>query len=197
LLYIVGYKGVNPNIRLNEDSRVKLTSNINYELEKEEFTSRSKDGLKGVFTRNRKLNLKNLIVLIMSSTSSVQRDLDRFYKSMDKSDFSIREVTKGAFTQARAKLNPEAFKRLNQVAIDTFYEQNLVDTWHGMRTLAVDGTTLMLPNHASIKQEFGTHKFGPKADKERSISRASVLYDVLNLVAIDSQMDSYTTSEKE
>jgi len=133
----------------------------------------------------------------MSSASSVQRDLDRFYKSMDKSDFSIRKVTKGAFTQARAKLNPEAFKRLNQVAIDTFYERNLVYTWHGMRTLAVDGTTLMLPNHQSIKDEFGIHKFGPKADKERSIARASVLYDVLNLVAIDSQIDSYRTSEKE
>lgn len=133
----------------------------------------------------------------MSTASSVQRDLDRFYKSMDKSDFSIRKVTKGAFTQARAKLNPEAFKRLNQVAIDTFYEQNLVYTWHGMRTLSVDGTTLMLPNHQSIIDEFGVHKFGPKADKERSIARASVLYDVLNLVAIDSQIDCYKTSEKE
>lgn len=133
----------------------------------------------------------------MSSSSSVQRDLDRFYKSMDRSDFSIREVTKGAFTQARAKLNPDAFKRLNQVAVDTFYEQNLVDTWYGMRTLAIDGTTLMLPNHASVKEEFGSHKFGPKADKERSMAKASVLYDVLNLIAVDSQIDSYVTSEKE
>jgi Transposase DDE domain len=133
----------------------------------------------------------------MSSASSVQRDLDRFYKSMDKSDFSIRKVTKGAFTQARAKLNPEAFKRLNQVAIDTFYEQNLVYTWHGMRTLAVDGTSLMLPNHQSVKDEFGVHKFGPKADKERSLARTSLLYDVLNLMVLDAQMASFDTSEKE
>jgi len=62
----------------------------------------------------------------MSSYSSIQRDLDRFFKSMDKSDFSIREVTKGAFTQARAKLNPWAFKRLNEVAVNTFYEENKV-----------------------------------------------------------------------
>jgi hypothetical protein len=80
----------------------------------------------------------------MSSASSVQRDLDRFYKSMDKSDFSIRKVTKGAFTQARAKLNPEAFKRLNQVAIDTFYEQNLVYTWHKMRTIVASKKILEL-----------------------------------------------------
>ena len=133
----------------------------------------------------------------MSSSSSVQRDLDRFFKSMDKSDFSIRKVTKGAFTQARAKLNPQAFKDLNQVAIDTFYEQNLVYTWHGMRTLAVDGSTMMLPNHSSIKEEFGVHKFGPKADSERSLARTSLLYDVLNLVSLDAQIAAYTTSEKE
>jgi hypothetical protein len=133
----------------------------------------------------------------MSSASSVQRDLDRFYKSMDKSDFSIRKVTKGAFTQARAKLNPEAFKNLNQVATDTFYEQNNVYTCHVMITLDVDGTTLMLPNHSTIKQEFGVHKFGPTAGKERSLAQTSLLYDVLNLVTIDAQMASYATSEKD
>ena len=72
---------------------------------------------------------------------------------MDKSDFSIREVTKGAFTQARAKLNPWAFMRLNEVAVNTFYEQNEVYTWHGMRTLSVDGTRLVLPNHPSVKED--------------------------------------------
>ena len=69
----------------------------------------------------------------MSSCSSIQRDLDRFFKSMEKSDFSIREATKGAFTQARAKLDPWAFQRLNEVAINTFYEQNQVYTWNAMR----------------------------------------------------------------
>ena len=191
-----GYIGCCPNNNENNDCRLVLTKNISYELDKESFTSRSKDGLKGVFTRNRKLTIKNLIVLIMSSSSSIQRDLDRFFASLKKNDFSIREVTKGAFSQARAKLNPNAFKDLNQVAVDTFYEQNLVYTWHNMRTLAIDGSTLMLPNHASIKEEFGVHSFGPKADKERSIARISLLYDVLNLIALDTQMASYATSEK-
>jgi len=197
LFIFIGYKGGNSNCITNEDSRVKLTLNITYELDKEEFTSHSKDGLKGVFTRNRKLPLRNLIILIMSSCSSIQRDLDRFFKSMDKSDFSIREVTKGAFTQARAKLNPWAFKRLNEVAVNTFYEENEVYTWNGMRTLSVDGTRLVLPNHQSIREEFGVHKFGPKADSERSLALCSILYDVLNLVSIDAQMAPYAASERD
>jgi hypothetical protein len=34
--------------------------------------------------------------------SSIQRELDRFYKEISQNDFNIRQVTKGAFTQARA-----------------------------------------------------------------------------------------------
>jgi len=197
LFIFIGYIGGNANRTLKEDSREKLTFNITYELDKEEFTSHSKDGLIGVFTRKRKLTIKNLIILIMSSCSSIQRDLDRFYKSMDKSDFSIREVTKGAFTQARAKLNPWAFMRLNEVAVNTFYEQNEVYTWNGMRTLSVDGSRLVLPNHPSVKEEFGVHKFGPKADSKRSLALCSILYDVLNLISIDAQIAPYVASERD
>jgi hypothetical protein len=197
LFIFTGYIGVISKYEIKTDKRVKITKNINYELDNKEFTSRSKDGLIGLFTRNRKLTLKNLIVLIMSSCSSIQRDLDRFYKSMDNSDFSIREVTKGAFTQARSKLNPWAFQRLNEVAVNTFYEQNKVYTWNGMRTLSIDGSRLVLPNHKSVKEEFGVHKFGPNADSERSLALFSILYDVLNLISIDAQIAPYASSERD
>lgn len=168
-----------------------------YELDNKEFTSRTKSGLKGVFTRERKLTIKNIILLIMSSCSSLQRDLDRFYKSMDKSDFNIRAVTKSAFSQARSKLNPWGFKRLNEVAVNSFYANNEVYTWYNMRVLSVDGSRLVLPNHKTVKEEFGVHKFGPNADSERSLALCSVLYDVLNLIAIDSQIAPYAFSERE
>jgi len=133
----------------------------------------------------------------MSSCSSLQRDLDRFYKSLDKSDFNIRTVTKSAFSQARSKLNPWGFKRLNEVAVNSFYENNEVYTWNGMRTLSVDGSRLVLPNHKTVKEEFGVHKFGPKADSERSLALCSVLYDVLNLIAVDSEIAPYASSERD
>lgn len=129
--------------------------------------------------------------------SSIQRELDRFYKEVTQSDFNIRAVTKGAFTQARAKLNPWAFKRLNEVAVNSFYNGASYYVWHNMRLLAVDGTRLVLPNHPTVAQEFGVHKFGPKADSPRSLAMGSLLYDVLNLTTIDSQIAPYAASERD
>lgn len=106
----------------------------------------------------------------MSFKTSLQRDLDRFYKALSNSEFNIREVTKGALTQARSKLNPWAFKRLNEVAVKSFYEEASYYVWYGMRLLAVDGTRLMLPNHNTVEEEFGLHHFGPKADSGRSMA---------------------------
>lgn len=133
----------------------------------------------------------------MKFKSSLQRDLDRFYKEVMKEDFNIRAVTKGAFTQARAKLNPWAFKRLNEVAVNSFYEGAEYYVWHNMRLLSVDGTRLVLPNHPSVVEEFGVHKFGPKADSLRSLAMGSLLYDALNLITIDSQIAPYAASERD
>jgi hypothetical protein len=184
-------------MNLNEDYREILSENIAYELEDEEFSGHSKDGHDGVFSRERKLTIRNLIVLIINFRSSVQRELDSFFKAVSKSDFKIREVIKGAFTQAMAKLNPWAFKRLNEVAVDTFYKGAEIYQWYKMRVLAVDGTRLVLPNHPSIVEEFGVHKFGPKADSERSLAMGSMLYDVLNQITLDAQISPYASSERD
>jgi alpha-L-fucosidase len=109
--------------------------------------------------------------MIINFKSSIQRELDGFFKAISKSDFKIREVTKGAFSQARAKLNPWAFKRLNEVVVNSFYEGAEYYTWYGMRTLSVDGTRLVLPNHPSVIEEFGQHNFGPNADSPRSLDQ--------------------------
>jgi len=132
----------------------------------------------------------------MSLNRAIQRELDSFFQKITSSNFSIREATKGAFTQARAKLNAWAFIRLNQVAVDSFYEGAPYYTWKGMRLLAVDGTRIMLLRHPSIEKEFGTCSFGPNADSPRSMAIGSILYDVLNQISIDAQMGSYKKSSE-
>ena len=178
----------------NEDYRVILTKNIDYELSENEFLSRSKDGSKGVFTRSRKLPVRSLVVLIMSLNRAVQRGLDDFFKKLDSSDYTIRKATKGAFSQARSKLNEWGFIRLNEVAVDTFYNRAEYYTWNDYRLLAVDGTRMMLPNHPTIKEEFGECSYGPNADSKRSMAIGSMLYDVLNQVTIDAQLAPYKSS---
>lgn len=129
--------------------------------------------------------------------SSLQRELDSFYKEVTGSDFNIRHVTKGAFSRARAKLNPEAFVELSDNLNKTFYDQAPYLCWHNMRLLAADGTRLVLPKHESIIEEFGEHGFGPNADSQRSLAIGSFLYDPLNLITLDAQLAPYSSSERD
>ncbi len=127
----------------------------------------------------------------MSLNRAIQRGLDSFFKKLDSSDYTIREATKGAFSQARSKLNEWGFIRLNEIAVDTFYNRAGYYTWNQFRLLAVDGTRIMLPNHPTIKKEFGECSFGPNADSKRSMAIGSMLYDVLNQITIDAQLAPY------
>jgi len=183
-----------PNNIQKEDYRIKLTKNIDYELDNAEFHSRSKDGSNGMFTRKRKLTIRVLILVIMSINRAIQRDLDRFFQKVDSAHYTIREASKGAFSQARAKLNEWGFIRLNEIAVDTFYSGAEYSVWNGHRLLAVDGTRLMLPNHSSVKAEFGECSFGPKSDSKRSMAIGSMLYDVLNLITVDAQLAPFKSS---
>lgn len=143
------------------------------------------------------MTFKNLIILIIIFKSSIQLELDRFFKAISGNEFNIRAVTKGAFTQARAKLNPWAFQRLNEVSVRSFYEGADYYVWNGMRTLAVDGSRLLLPNHPDVIEEFGQHQFGPNADCPRSLAMCSMLYDVFNHITIDSRLEPWSASERD
>jgi len=150
-----------------------------------------------VFIRKRKLTLSVVIQLIISLKTALQSELDSFLKKLSKSDFNIRKVTKGAFTQARSKLNEWAFVRLNEVAVNSFYEEAPIRVWDDMRVLAVDGTRFVLPKHKTTIEEFGVHQFGPKADSPQVLAMGSILYDVLNQIPIDAQLAPYQESERD
>lgn len=184
-------------MKQNPDYRDNLTKDISDEFEEPTFIDRCRGGQKGVFTRRRSLTLKNLILTIVMFKTSIQRELDSFFKKLSDSDFNIRKVTKGAFTQSRAKLNPWAFIRLNEVAVNSFYNGDHYLVWYGMRTLSVDGTRLVLPNHPSIKEAFGEHRFGPKADSPQTLALASMLYDVHNSLVLDAQIAPLSSSERD
>ena len=128
---------------------------------------------------------------------SLQRELNRFYAKILDKDFSIQEVTKGALSQARAKLKPEAFLELNQEGCRSFYEDAPYLEWNHHRVLAADGSTLMLPDHPTTRQEFGVHKMGRNAEAPRSLATTSIVYDVLNLLTVDAIIDKYAVSEQQ
>jgi hypothetical protein len=194
------YRGcINAIAALLIDFREKYIDDIIKTIENEQFISRSRseNGGKG-FTRNRKITFSHIIVLLTQGlTRSIQRELNSFYQKIQGLDFSLQYVTKGAFTQARAKLKPEAFAELNKVGIRSFYRDAPYKKWQGFRLLSIDGSTAVLPKHKSIIEEFGTTNFGPYADSPRSVARVSMLYDVLNFTTLDALINKYDTSERE
>jgi Transposase DDE domain len=176
----------------------KTLENLTQLTENEEHDCRQKIGLTGVFTRVRKLPFKILIVFILRSIkSSLQKELDSFSKEISQEDFNIRYVTKSAFSQARHKVDPIFFCKMNQSVVNDFYSFPDIQTWRGFRLLAVDGSTINLPKHKTTIAEFGVKKFGPKADSEQILARTSLLYDVLNLLTLDAQLGSFNLGERE
>jgi hypothetical protein len=135
-------------------------------------------------------------MLLRGIKSSLQRELDSFFKVVLTTDYNIRVVTKGALSQSRSKLKPEAFKEINDVACSSFYSGAPYRTWHGHRVLSVDGSRLHLPNHESVKKEFGEYPVGRNADTPVSMALISLLYDPLNLLTIDSQIGAWSESEQ-
>lgn len=130
--------------------------------------------------------------LLQKNNSSCQVELDSFFEGLGG-----ELPTSSAFTQARSKLSENAFKELNSQSCNIYYRQDEYKKWKGHRVLAVDGSTIQLPNHSTIREDFGVVKFGPKADSEKSIGRISFLYDTLNGLVLDAQLGGFKNSESE
>jgi hypothetical protein len=135
-------------------------------------------------------------MLFRGIKSSLQRELDSFFKTVLNTDYNIRAVTKGALSQSRSKLKPEAFKEINDVACSSFYSDAPYRKWNDHRLLSVDGSRLHLPNHESVKEEFGEYLVGRNGDTPVSMALISLLYDPLNLLTIDSQIGGWNESEQ-
>jgi len=129
--------------------------------------------------------------------SGLQREMDSFFRETENEAFSIRRVTKGAFSQSRRKLAPEAFLKLNDIIWRDFYKEVDYLGYHGHKLLAVDGSFLNLPDHASVREEFGTRGMGRGRirGKQQSMCLLSMLYDPVNYLTLDVQTDHMDASE--
>ena len=105
-------------------------------------------------------------------------------------------VTSSAFSQARKKIKHEAFIELNQKAIvAVMYEDESYHQWQGHRLLGIDGSKVALPNEANILKEFGGWNVNQHREKPEPVAMVSVMYDLLNKIALDSQIDKGQSDE--
>jgi len=148
--------------------------------------------LKNVFfTRNRVFSFRKIVLFIINlARRSLQLELYDFTEMSGSKD-----VTKQAFSKARRKLDPIVFKLLNEKLVCEFYTDNKFKTFRGLRVLLVDGSKIQLPSSPELISSYGVS--GGLAQKGLPMAQASILFDALNKITINSVISQYNTSEKD
>jgi hypothetical protein len=97
--------------------------------------------------------------------------------------------TASAYCQARQKLKPELFARLNQLVVENFYRlyeaDGAVKRWHGRRLLGADGTKLNLPDTEDLRTAFTVHS---NQHEQFVQATAVVLHDLLNDIGLKASL---------
>jgi hypothetical protein len=157
----------------------------------------------GDFTRQCVLTFPVLMLLLLQkSLKSLQAHAREFLQQL-ADGAGAPALSGGALTHARAKLRASAFAELNtQVVLPVVYGAEhaaLVQRWRGHRLLAVDSSLVRLPARAAVGQHFGwvqcANHHGPLERYPQG--RVSLLFDVLNQVALDPQLVASTVAETE
>lgn len=158
----------------------KIAYKLNNHIHSEAFAALARSNPKH-FVRDRSLSLPNLVYFLIGNlTSSLRHEWFKF--SGDNT------LTASAICKQRDKLDPQVLTHLNQFIVD----QAPVQRWHGLRLLAIDGSTLNLPNHACTVEAFGVIK-----QHKRPQARISQLYDINNQLTIDMQVAPTASGERD
>ena len=168
----------------------EVVTKIKKLLRSESFMKKNKFSDKN-FIRERKMPFVSLVVFMLNLVKqTLQKELTNFINIISKKD---KNITKSAFSQSRMKLKHEAFVELNNLLIEEFYTDNIIETWKGFRLLAVDGIKLQLPNNQLILKEFGGSNNG--SSMVVPMAQASTCYDLENEMIINSEISHCDTGE--
>jgi len=151
-------------------------------IQSEGFKERHRQAAK-YFSRERILTFPIvLLVLLLKSAKSMQLVLNEWVGKL-----GLPLVTSSAFTQARRHLKHSAFIELNQEAVvQVCYQAGDYERYRGFRLLGIDGSKVALPPEEAIIAAFGGTPQNQHSERIEPFGLASVLYDLLNEVALDS-----------
>lgn len=164
-------------------------------LTSDEFISEHRASPKD-FTRCRTLTFATLVSsLARGMTRSLQGELDDFFGRLANRAHLVRAVSKSAFSQARQKLLPSAFRALNELLLSQWEQSVTVPRWHGFRLLAGDATTLRLPTLPEVIDEFGMH--GDRWGGQTPLAQVFGLMDVTSGLLVHGDLWASSTRERE
>lgn len=143
------------------------------------------------FTRERKISFKGVLVSILINLKrSLTVEIDNFIKKLDVD--KDMEYTKQAYSTARQNLKPSAYIELNDIVLEEVYA-NAFKKFKDYRLIAIDGSTVQLPNTKAMKDKYGV--FSEK-NANYPAGRICTAYDVLNEVILDGKLIPFKESEQ-
>ena len=152
------------------------------------------------FTRQCQLTFPVLMLFVLQQTvKSIQRHLHEFLDDLAQGQL-FEPVTSGAVTHARAKLKESAFIELNrQCLLPTIYgPEHHLQRWREHRLFGVDSSLLRLPDSQELGKQYGwkeaSNQKGATGTRYPE-GRLSVVYDLLNRVGLDAQLEPSTMGE--
>lgn len=155
------------------------------------------------FSRECRLTFPIVVILLLQkSVKSLQARLHEMVRQLTLA-VDLVSLSAGALTHARAKLDASTFEELNQQAVlPVVYgveHEALVRRWHGHRLLGVDSSVVRLPKSQAVGTKFGWMECSNDGGLQERYpqGRLSVLYDVLNEVALEARLEAWKVGEEE
>lgn len=141
------------------------------------------------------LTFKSILEMqIRGMERSYQTEIDDFFDSNAEGGIALTTPTDGAFCQARKKVKHTAFVELGDCLVDSFYNNNVVRDWNGLRPIAIDGSTVHVPDTKENLLHFGAWH-PANSDAPCPKARVSFAYDPLNKIIVDAIMGPKSIGE--
>src|SRR5690606_23014255 len=126
--------------------------------------------------------------------TGVRDELDKLFTNIARGKKSIQTYSKSAFTQYRQKLEVASLVYLMNKHLE-YFNKNAAhkQLWHGYRLVAIDGSSLNLPEQDCLREQYGVSK--NQSGTDSATARISVAYDVMNKLVLDARIDNMQTGE--
>jgi hypothetical protein len=147
------------------------------------------------FTRRRSLSFSKLFKIFATPRdAAMQTELNQFFRALDDGPMPSEVIDDSTVFKARMKMSPSAFFALDNIICQEFYARAQKRLWNGLRLVAVDGSTLIVPHWPDIANYFEPERQGEPGTACR-LARTLECYDVLNGLTVAAGIDPYRESE--
>jgi hypothetical protein len=179
--------------KLQNDFRASLSHSIKKAINDKGFIDRNRTDPKA-FSRKRKMPFASLLIFLAGLRNrSMQSELNTFLDAKDSN--SIQSIDASTLFKARLKLAPSVFVEINHHCIDFFREHGNFKRWNGFELVAVDGTTLRMPDTGDLHEFFRPNVDALGAPVGPLLGRMNMLYDPLNQLCLSAELDCTSVSE--